>query len=164
MNVGTLVLLAGKMGAGKSTRAQQLAHARSALLISEDAWLAALYPGQIATFDDYRRCAALLKPLLKAHVADILRAGVDVVMDFPANTVRQRAWFKEVIAEANAPHELIYLKVSDALCLEQIAQRRVEQPERAAFDTEAMFRHTSAFFQAPDPSEGFTIRVEARDA
>ena len=41
----------------------------------------------------YVKYSARLKPLLKRHVREILDAGVSVVMDFPGNTVRQRAWF-----------------------------------------------------------------------
>ncbi len=39
----------------------------------------------------------------------------------------------------------------------QIAQRRNEQPERAAFDTEAVFIHVAKFFEAPEASEGLNI-------
>ena len=163
VRIGTLILLSGKMGAGKSTRSKELSDDRNAVLISEDAWLAALYPNQITAFEDYLRYSALLKPLLRAHVVDLLRAGVDVVMDFPANTVKQRRWFKTILADAGAENLLVYLKVSDALCLNQIEKRRVENPERAAFDTESMFHEVTRYFQEPEPSEGFTIRVERRE-
>jgi len=41
--------------------------------------------------------------------------------------------------------------------LVQIAQRRNEQPERAAFDTEATFIEVTKFFEAPEASEGLNI-------
>lgn len=43
----TLHLLCGKIGAGKSTLSQQLAANPRHVLISEDAWLATLHPGEI---------------------------------------------------------------------------------------------------------------------
>jgi predicted kinase len=164
LKTGTLVLLSGKMGAGKSTTSKQLARERNAVLISEDEWLSKLYPDQISTFDDYIQYSSLLKPLVKDHVMNILKTGTDVVMDFPANTIRQRNWFRELITEADAPNELIYLDVNNDICLKQIEQRRMESPERAAFDTEAMFHEVTQYFQAPDESEGFNIRVVVRDA
>jgi len=85
-------------------------------------------------------------------------------MDFPANTVNQRKWFKELITEANAPNELIYLNVSDDICLRQIEKRRTEQPERAIFDTESMFIEVTEYFQEPDQSEGFNLQVVDRNA
>ena len=164
MEVGTLILFSGKMGAGKSTKAKQVAREQNAVLISEDEWLANLYPNQIVSFDDYIHYSLLLKPLVKSHVIEILKTGINVVMDFPANTIKQRKWFTELIAEADAAHELIYLNVSDEVCLRQIEQRRLEQPEREIFDTEAMFNEVNRYFQAPDESEGFNIHILKREA
>ena len=86
-----------------------------------------------------------------------LLRGTHVVMDFPANTTKQRAWFKELCEEAACEHALIFLDVSDERCLTQIARRRTEQPERAPFDTEAMFNHVTKFFEPPLEDEGFNI-------
>ena len=146
------------MGAGKTTISKQLAHDRNAVIISEDEWLESLFPGQINTFEDYLKFSGHLKPLVTSHVQNILRTGTDVVMDFPANTVSQRKWFKAMFSEINAPHELIYLNISDEICLKQIAQRRIEQPERASFDTEDVFHHVTRYFEEPSADEGFTIK------
>ena len=148
------------MGAGKSTQSKQIAHDRNAVLLSEDEWLSSLYPDQIATFDDYLKYSALLRPLIKGLVKNILEAGANVVMDFPANTVNQRKWFKRLASEANAPHELIYLNVSNELCLKRIAQRRIELPERAAFDTESVFNEVTRYFEEPGENEGLNIQVQ----
>lgn len=152
------------MGAGKSTKSLQIARERNAVLISEDEWLAALYPGQISSLTDYLHYSSILNPLVRAHVISILKAGTDVVMDFPANTLNQRTWFKSLITEANAPHELIYLKSSNDVCLRQVEQRRKEKPERAMFDTENMFNEVTRYFQEPDQSEGFNILVLERNS
>ncbi|MDH5232162.1 MAG: ATP-binding protein [Gammaproteobacteria bacterium] len=159
MNIGTLILFCGKMGAGKSTKSKQLSQERNAILISEDDWLSMLYPKQITSFDDYLHYSTLLKPVIKSHVLQLLKTGVSVVMDFPANTIKQRKWFKELIDEANAPNELIYLNVSDDVCLKQLGKRRLQQPERAIFDTESMFIEVSKYFQPPDQNEGFNLQV-----
>ena len=164
MQVGTLILFSGKMGAGKSTKSKQVSQERNAVLISEDEWLSKLYPNQITSFDDYMHYSSLLKPLVKSHILDILKTGTSVVMDFPANTVKQRKWFKELIIEANAPNELIYLNVSNDICLKQIEKRRLERTERAIFDTESMFIEVTKYFQEPDQSEGFNLQVVVRNA
>lgn len=150
---GTLIFFCGKMGAGKSTTSKVVALERNAVLISEDEWLSTLYPEQITSFDDYIKFSSQLRPLIKSHVQNILRAGASVVMDFPANTKRQRQWFNQLSIEAESKAELIYLKASDVLCLKQIAQRVIEQPARAAFDTEAMFNHVTKYFEEPMASE-----------
>ena len=103
MATGTLVFFSGKMGAGKSTSAIQMAHERRAVLLSEDEWLTSLYPDQITSLTDYIHYANLLKPRIKQLVQSILVAGTDVVMDFPANTTRQRDWFRTIFSEIDAP-------------------------------------------------------------
>ena len=153
-----------KMGAGKSTKSKQVYQERNAVLISEDEWLSTLYPNQITSFDDYLHYSSILKPLIKTHVVNILKTGTDVVMDFPANTVNQRKWFKEILSEANAPNELIYLNVRNDICLKQIEKRRIEQPERAVYDTESMFNEVSKYFQEPEQNEGFNIQIVERNA
>lgn len=152
-NTSTLTFFCGKMGAGKSTKAKSLAIENNALLLSEDEWLAAHYPDQIHDFDDYLRFSALIKPFVKSHVQNILQTGTHVVMDFPANTVRQRAWFKALCAEVGCEHQLVFLDLSDEQCLAQIAKRRAENPERAQFDTEAVFRQVTQYFEPPSADE-----------
>ncbi|MCM3587841.1 ATP-binding protein [Mesobacillus maritimus] len=155
--LGTLYFLCGKMGAGKSTKAKQLAIDKHAVLLSEDEWLSSLYPNQIESFEDYLKFSAQLKLLVKKHVQNILSVGTNVVMDFPANTQKLRKWFLDMASEVNASHQLIFLNLTNEQCLRQIALRRNEQPERAAFDTEEVFIHVTKFFEAPGADEGLNI-------
>ncbi len=157
MKKGTVFFFCGKMGAGKSTVARAMAVERHAVLLSEDEWLESIYPNQISSLGDYIRCSDLLKPQIKQLVQSILRTGTDVVMDFPANTRRQRAWFRSIFTEVNAPHCLVFMDVPDDVCLKQIEKRRLEQPERAATDTAEMFEQVTRYFAAPASEEGFHI-------
>ena len=159
---GTLIFFCGKMGSGKTTLSFEVAKSMGAIRLSEDEWLAALYPNEIEVFGDYIKYSSRLKPLLKSHVRDILKSGVSVVMDFPANTVSQRVWFKEILAYDQIPHKLIYIEASDQLCLSQLQSRRNEQPERAQFDTEEVFKQVTSYFQTPSQKEGFNIEVVSR--
>ncbi|MCG7545510.1 ATP-binding protein [Pseudoalteromonas sp. MM17-2] len=156
-NQGKLFFFCGKMGAGKSTKSRVLAAKNNAVLISEDDWLSAHYPSQIQIFDDYIKYSNLIKPFVKTHVQNLLNVGVNVVMDFPANTIRQRAWFVSLCGEVHSEHELWYLDLTDEQCLSQIAKRRVEQPKRATFNTEAVFHHVTQYFEAPVASENLNL-------
>ena len=89
----------------------------------------------------------------------ILNFGVSVVMDFPGNTKKPRAWFKEIFTENHIPHKLIYLKADDQLCLRRLEQRRQSSPECAKFDTEEVFRQVTSYFQAPSDDEDFNVEV-----
>ncbi|MGG7094659.1 AAA family ATPase [Shewanella indica] len=157
--VGTLIFFCGKMGAGKSTLSQELVSERRAVCISEDQWLAALFPQEIQNFGDYLKFSARLKPVMSAHIQALLGCGVDVVLDFPANTAVQRRAFKALAEAAGAQHLLVYLEADDELCLERLALRRVQCPERAAFDNETVFRQVSAYFEAPTAEEALSIEV-----
>lgn len=80
-----------------------------------------------------------------------------MILDFPANTTSQRAWFCEVFSEVNAEHELVFLDLPDNVCLEQIAKRRIEEPYRDATDNKAMFDAVTKFFVPPEATEGFNV-------
>ena len=64
----TLHLVCGKIGAGKSTLCAKLAEQPTTVLVSEDSWLATLYPGEITALTDYVRCSSRLKTAMAEHV------------------------------------------------------------------------------------------------
>jgi predicted kinase len=100
-----LHLICGKIAAGKSIKANELATEPSTVLIKQDEWLATLYPGELITLQDYMRCSSRLDTVMSAHVEALLRAGLSVVLDFPANTVDTRNWMKAIFVRAPAPEE-----------------------------------------------------------
>ena len=164
MNKGTLTFFCGKMGSGKSTKAREIAQKNNAVLLSEDEWLASVYPNKISSLNDYIEYSNLLKPQIKKLVQSMLSAGTYVVMDFPANTLSQRDWFRSIFSEIEAPHNLIYIDLPNADCLKQIEKRRKEQPERSATDTPDMFEQVTKYFMAPIPDEGFNLIAVAKSA
>ncbi len=157
MKPGTLILFCGKMGAGKTTQAKKIADERNAIILAEDEWLESIYPNQITSLTDYKKYSRLLKPQIKELVQSILLKGIDVVMDFPANTRSQRAWLKTICSEVNASHILIYINVSNERCLKHIEQRRTEQPERSSTDTVEMFEQMALYFVEPTIEEEFNV-------
>lgn len=154
---GTLIFFCGKMGAGKSTKARALAEAQNLILIAEDEWLAALYPNQINSPQDYKTYADRLKEPIKSMVQSCLNAGLDVVMDFPANTPGQRQWLKSVADDISAPHQLYVLDRDDETCLQHIAARALAEPARADTDTPEMFYAMKPYFSLPQDDEGLTV-------
>ena len=59
-----LFFLCGKMAAGKSTLARQLANREHAVVLAEDEFLDRLYPNEIAEISDYIRCSSRLRTCL----------------------------------------------------------------------------------------------------
>lgn len=164
MKKGTLVFFSGKMGAGKSTKSKEIAQEKNAVLLSEDEWLESVYPNMISSLEDYIKYASRLKPQIKKLVQAILVTGTDVVLDFPANTISQREWFRGIFTEVDAPHSLVFIDATNETCLTQIEHRRAAQPERAATDTVEMFERVTKYFVEPTPREGFNItRVSSNE-
>src|SRR6202035_2062061 len=104
----------GKIAAGKSTLSAKLAQAERTLDISEDHWIEQLYGPELKTLADYFERCERLRAALAPHVVGLLRAGVSVVLDFHANTVRSRRWMRALFEEAGASHQLHFLDVPDA--------------------------------------------------
>jgi predicted kinase len=155
----TLHLICGKIAAGKSTLAARLADAPATVLISQDHWLSRLYPGEIRTLDDYVRCSARLREAMAGPVADLLKAGVSVVLDFPANTPSARQWMKGVIAKSGAAHRMHVLDTPDEVCKARLRARNAEGEHPYAQTTEADYELFSSHFSAPSDEEGFEVIV-----
>ena len=92
MPQATLHLLCGKVAAGKSTLAAELSRSPLTILIKEDQWLSELFGSEIRTFEDYILYSRRIRRVVGPHVQDLLKLGVSVVLDFPANTVVTRSW------------------------------------------------------------------------
>ncbi|MBW8775592.1 MAG: ATP-binding protein [Stenotrophomonas sp.] len=152
----TLHLLCGKIGAGKSTLSQQLAAKPRHVLISEDAWLATLHPGDIHSIADYLQRAATLRSVLTDHLRALLRVGVSVVLDFPFNMPAARAWAREVFEPVDAAHRLHFLDVADEVCKARLHARnaRGEHPFQA---NDEAFDQITRHFVAPAAEEGFVV-------
>lgn len=158
----TLHLVCGKIAAGKSTLCRRLAASPQAVLISEDRWMAHLFKQDLRTIEDYVRCSARLRAAMGEHVKDLLRAGLSVVLDFPANTVANRNWMRGLFENAGAAHQLHYLKISDATCRARLQKRNADREHEFQVTDEAFDRITQ-YFVPPAPEEGFNVIVYAED-
>ena len=78
----TLHLLCGKIASGKSTLANTLAAEHAAIVLSEDHWLAQLYPGEILSIADYLRSAQRIRGVLGPLVIRLLHMPGQVAHDF----------------------------------------------------------------------------------
>ncbi|PHQ70981.1 MAG: cell division protein ZipA [Sneathiella sp.] len=156
VNPPTLYLVCGKIAAGKSTLCRQLANAPKTILLSEDKWLATLYPDAITSLADYVEHASRLKAVIGEHIVSLLQAGVSVALDYPANTVQQRVWMKGLGDIADVGHELHYLEVPGALCKARLKKRN-DTGSHEFTASEAEFDLISSYFVPPSADEGLKI-------
>lgn len=158
----TLHMICGKIGAGKSTLAQELGAAPQTVILSEDAWLSALFGEEMASLQDFVRCSARLKAALGPHIVSLLTAGVSVVYDGEANTKESRAWMRGLFTQAGAAHQLHVLDVPDAVCLARLHARNAAGDHPFAA-TEDQFYKVLKHFRLPQPEEGFTVITHRPD-
>jgi len=152
-----LHMLCGKAAAGKSTLCERLVTPRT-IVIAQDHWMSKLYPDELQTVADYIRLIPRLRSAIGPHVVDILRAGLCVVMDWPANTRATRAWVRSVFESAGAAHQLHFLDVPDAVCLARLGKRNAEGRHQYQV-SRAEFEELSRYFEPPTEAEGFDLVI-----
>jgi predicted kinase len=157
-HVPMLYLLCGKVAAGKSVLARRLAARPATLLISEDHWTSNLFSDDLRTIGDYGRYSARLRAAMGPHIVDILRQGLSIVLDFPANTVSNRSWMRSLITRANVVHELHLLDVPDTICKQRLRERNASG-EHPFLVSEVEYDLFTSYFVPPRPDEGFNVVV-----
>jgi predicted kinase len=153
-----LHLLCGKIAAGKSSLAAQFGAAPFTVIVSEDQWLFHLFGAEMATVEDYVRCAGKLRRAMAPHVVELLKAGMSVVLDYPANTLANRAWMKGIADEAGVAHRLHWLDVPDEVCKARMRARNAAGAHEFA-PTDEHFDLITSYFVPPTAAEGLEIVV-----
>jgi predicted kinase len=153
---GTLHLLCGKIAAGKSTLCARLADAPGTVAIGQDRWLNSLFGDELKEVADYVRIAPRLNAGLGPHVTDLLSAGLDIVLDFPANTRATRAFWRDAANSAGARVLLHFVDVPDEVCRKRLRRRNAEGGHEFAA-SDAQFDQITAYFQPPEEDEGLAI-------
>jgi predicted kinase len=152
-----LIFFCGKMAAGKSTLAKELAARERAVALSQDTLVEQLFPGEIVDIPSYIEYAGRLNRAIGPHVVALLVLGHTVVLDFPGNTRAQRAWFRGLFEQAGVEHELHFIDAPDALCKRQLKERSKHLPPGTPWTSEAEFDMIMAHFLPPADDEGFNV-------
>jgi predicted kinase len=154
------------MAAGKSTPAKRLAEGEGAVLLAQDELLEQLFEGEIVDLAAFVKYSGRLQAAIGPHIISLLSTGVTVVLDFPANTKRQREWFRQLIEQAGAEHELHLIIASDDLCRRQLKLRSesLGLPTGTKWTNEAGFDEVTAYFDPPAEDERFRVVRHDRHA
>lgn len=145
-------LMVGLPGAGKTTRAIELAAERHALLLNPDTWMIPLF-GRYFESEGWAASRDLLEGKLIALAIDALRLGVSVVLDFGLWGRDERSALRWLANSAGASAEVVYLPVDRTTQLARIRRRLEDAPEQNFPMTEAQLDRWAAQFQAPENPE-----------
>ncbi len=144
----TLFLMVGLPGAGKTTRAEELAAAHRALRLTPDEWMISLFDG---TQPDGKR--DILEGLLITLALQALRLGTSVVLDFGLWSRDERSALRRLAAAAGAACEVIYLPVDEDVQRARIAHRQATAPHTTFPMSETDIDEWRTRFQEPDAAE-----------
>ena len=146
--MAALFLMVGLPGAGKTTRARELAPTRRALLLSLDEWMIPLF-GE----PDAGGKQDVVEGRLISVALAVLRLGTSVVLDFGFWSQDERSSLRWLAAAAGASCQVVYVPVDRETQLGRIAQRARLTPEQTYPMTEADVDQWRTQFQPPDGAE-----------
>ena len=160
---GTLHLLIGPVGAGKSTYARQRIARSPAVFLDLDAWMVRLFgadprppEGVIAWYLERReRCRALLWDL----AMDVLASGTDVFLEIGLLGKAEREAFYEKVRAADVELLVYLLDAPRAVRRERVAERnKAAEPFTQVVPPE-FFERASDAWEPPSESERATWRI-----
>jgi predicted kinase len=144
----TLILMVGLPGAGKTTRAKELAAAYRALRLTPDEWMIQLFGEPTA---DRKR--DILEGQLILVALQTLRLGTNVVLDFGLWSRDERSALRWLATSAGASCQVVYLPVDKDVQRARIAHRQATEPHTTFPMTEADIDTWQKQFQVPDAAE-----------
>lgn len=144
----TLLLTVGLQGAGKTTRARQLAAELNALRLTPDEWMIPLFGEPEA---DGKR--DVLEGRLLGLALEALRLGNTVVLDFGCWAREERSAIRWLVEDMGGSFELVYLPVDEETQRARVAHRQARTPHETFPMSEQELASARAFFQEPDAAE-----------
>lgn len=143
-----LVLIVGHVGAGKTTRAKELAATTGAVRLSPDEWMAPLFD-----HSDPAGMRDVVEGRLIWTAVEILRAGVSVILDFGFWGRAERAGLNWLAATVGASTQTVYLPIDRETQADRVAKRWRETPEQTWQVTQAELDEWRGMLQEPDADE-----------
>jgi predicted kinase len=143
-----MLLMVGLPGAGKTTRAKELAAAHRALRLTPDEWMIPLFGESMADGKRFVLEGRLISVALRA-----LRLEVSVVLDYGLWGRDERSALRSLASSVGAACQVVYLPVDKDVQLARIAHRQATAPHQTFPMSEAEVNQWREQFQVPDAVE-----------
>ncbi len=144
----TLFLTVGLPGAGKTTRARQLAAEHSILRLTPDEWMAPLFGHSDA---QGRRDILEGRMIWVAH--QVLRSGASAILDFGCWSPEERYAIRAIAELTHADFTIEYLKVDESVRRERCDRRWLQAPDSTFEMTSADHDRFASLCQPPTQIE-----------
>jgi predicted kinase len=146
--VATMLVMVGLPGAGKTTRAEELAAGHRALRLTPDEWMIPLFGDSDADGKRFVLEGRLISVALQA-----LPLGMSVVLDYGLWGRDERSALRWLARSVGAECQVVYLPVDKDVQLARIAYRQATAPHQTFPMTEADLDRWREQFQVPDAAE-----------
>lgn len=151
----TVHLVAGLPAAGKTTYARQLEATRPAVRFTLDEWMLRLH-GLRFDAPEYAELAEECKGLIWDTALQVLRTGVDVVLDWNQWSRQRRAGWSDKARTAGFEVMLHYLLVPADIASTRADNRRAQYTHEI---DSAGVAHMQSIFERPSAAEGIPLHV-----
>jgi hypothetical protein len=143
--IGTVYMVHGFLGAGKTTLATLIADGVNAVLISADEWYMTLFGAAIQIGIDLAS-EARMRNLLWRHWPQVAAAGADIVLDFGFWTREERDRVRATCAQLGAEVVLFEVVTGEATALARCLARN-KAPDGHFIIDERTYRQLRAGFE-----------------
>ena len=150
MAKGTIIMICGLPGAGKTTLAKKLEKERKAVRLCPDEWIPMLLKDP-NDMDEAKRIRIPLEKLLLEQALVLANLGNSVILENGFWTMSDRNKYKEAIKKAGLKVELYFLDAPIENLWERIQQRnKKDYPFKIPFE---YLKKWHAVFQPPSAEE-----------
>ena len=155
--MATVHIICGPIGAGKTTRAQQLARELPGVRFSLDEWIVTHFGKEMPepmNIEWWTERADRCITLIWAMCRQLLALDVDVVLDCGAPSRAHREQWRELAREAGASVKLHVVTADPSVRRERVRARNRGKPETFALTvTDAMFEGSEEWWEPPTAEE-----------
>lgn len=148
MTQPTLFLTVGLPGTGKTTEARRIEIKNSALRLTKDEWVKALYG-----LDNPPSASDVIEGRLIEVGLRALELGINVVIDFGLWGRDERSALRKAAADAGAIVEIRYFAISPAEQRRRLDQRQAEEPYTTWHMSDAELAEWAAIISVPTAGE-----------